>query len=235
MPTAPTPPPATAAAPATTPYRGFPLRQPARPPFRLRADPEAAERYGPVFGHTDVTPLDNDLTCHHPGTPIGERITLTGRVVDSAGRPVPHQLVELWQANAAGRYAHQGDRHDAPLDPNFTGTGRALTDADGRYTFTTIKPGPYPLGTPDDAWRAAHLHFSLFGRAFTQRLVTQMYFEGDPLLAHDSVLHAAPDAAARRSLVAAFTPGPLLPGRPAALTYRWDIVLGGPSAVVTPA
>ncbi|MFH8343747.1 protocatechuate 3,4-dioxygenase subunit beta [Streptomyces sp. NPDC018045] len=218
-----------------TPYRGFPLRHPTRPPFVLPAGPESAELYGPVFGHTDVTPLDSDLTRHHAGTPIGERITLTGRVVDDLGRPVPHQLLELWQANAAGRYAHQGDQHDAPLDPHFTGAGRALTDADGRYTFTTIKPGPYPLGAPDDAWRAAHLHFSLFGRAFAQRLVTQVYFEGDPLLAHDSVLQAAPDTAARRRLIATYTPAPLPPGRPVSLTYHWDIVLGGPSPTVTPA
>ncbi|WP_234345196.1 MULTISPECIES: dioxygenase family protein [Streptomyces] len=218
-----------------TPYRGFALRHPALPPVSLPPDPESAELYGPIFGHTDVTPLDCDLTVQHPGTPIGERITVTGRLLDDRGRPVPHQLIELWQANAAGRYAHRGDQHDAPLDPNFTGTGRALTDAAGRYAFTTIKPGPYPLGTPDDAWRAAHLHFSLFGRAFTQRLVTQMYFEGDPLLAHDSVLHAAPTAAARRRLIATYAPGPLLPGRPSSLTYHWDIVLGGPAPTAAPA
>ncbi|KAA6222017.1 protocatechuate 3,4-dioxygenase subunit beta [Streptomyces albofaciens JCM 4342] len=223
------------AVPAPTPYRGFALRQPARPPVSLPPDPENAELYGPVFGHTDVTPLDCDLTRRHPGAPIGERITVTGRLLDDQGRPIPHQLIELWQANAAGRYAHRGDQHDAPLDPNFTGTGRALTDAAGRYTFTTIKPGPYPLGTPDDAWRAAHLHFSLFGRAFTQRLVTQMYFEGDPLLAHDSVLHAAPTAAARRRLIATYVPGPPLPGRPTSLTYHWDIILGGPPPAVAPA
>ncbi|MFH8404824.1 protocatechuate 3,4-dioxygenase subunit beta [Streptomyces sp. NPDC018019] len=232
--------PATASAPdvppaAAPPYRGLPLRHPTLPPVPMLTDPESAERYGPVFGPADVTPLDCDLTRHHAGTPIGERITVTGRVVDSLGHPVPHQLVELWQANAAGRYAHQGDQHDAPLDPNFTGAGRALSDADGRYAFTTIKPGPYPLGTPGDPWRAAHLHFSLFGRAFAQRLVTQMYFEGDPLLAHDSVLHAAPNAAARRRLIATCTPAPPLPGRPASLTYHWDIVLNGPSATVAPA
>ncbi|WP_206502321.1 dioxygenase family protein [Streptomyces chrestomyceticus] len=220
-----------------TPYRGFPLRRPTRPPFLLPADPESAELYGPVFGQTDVSPLDSDLTRHHSGSgaPIGERITVTGRLLDNRGHPIPHQLLELWQANAAGRYAHQGDQHDAPLDPHFTGAGRALTDADGRWTFTTIKPGPYPLGTPDHAWRAAHLHFSLFGRAFTQRLVTQMYFEGDPLLAHDSVLHAAPDAEARRRLTATYTPTPPLPGRPTSLTYHWNIVLGGPSPMVAPA
>lgn len=224
-----------AAVSSPTPYRGFPLRQPALPPVSLSPDPESAELYGPVFGDTDVTPLDSDLTQQHRGTPIGERITVTGRLLDDRGRPIPHQLIELWQANAAGRYAHRGDQHDAPLDPNFTGTGRALTDAAGRYAFTTIKPGPYPLGTPDDAWRAAHLHFSLFGRAFTQRLVTQMYFEGDPLLAHDSVLHAAPTAAARRRLIATYAPGPLLPGRPSSLTYHWDIVLGGPAPTAAPA
>ncbi|CAM5559653.1 protocatechuate 3,4-dioxygenase [Streptomyces rimosus] len=224
-----------AAVSSPTPYRGFPLRHPALPPVSLSPDPESAELYGPVFGDTDVTPLDSDLTQQHRGTPIGERITVTGRLLNDRGRPIPHQLIELWQANAAGRYAHRGDQHDAPLDPNFTGTGRALTDAAGRYAFTTIKPGPYPLGTPDDAWRAAHLHFSLFGRAFTQRLVTQMYFEGDPLLAHDSVLHAAPTAAARHRLIATYAPGPLLPGRPSSLTYHWDIVLGGPAPTAAPA
>ncbi|MFI0257905.1 protocatechuate 3,4-dioxygenase subunit beta [Streptomyces sp. NPDC017056] len=230
MPTSPTHAPAPTAPP---PYQGLPLRHPTRPPVLLPTDPESAELNGPVFGHTDVTSLDHDLTRHHTGAPIGERITLTGHVLDSRGRPVRHQLVELWQANAAGRYAHQGDRHDAPLDPNFTGTGRALTDADGRYTVTTIKPGAYPLGTPDHAWRAAHVHFSFFGSAFTQRLVTQMYFPGDPLLAHDSVLHSAPGEAARRRLIATYDPA--LSSIAGTLTYRWNIVLGGLSPTVTPA
>ncbi|MGH6654367.1 MAG: protocatechuate 3,4-dioxygenase subunit beta, partial [Actinocrinis sp.] len=166
------------------PYRSSVLRHPSRDPVRI-ADPEAAELRGPVFGVSDVTELDSDLTRQHLGEPLGERITVTGRVLDRDGRPVRRQLVEVWQANASGRYAHQRDQHPAPLDPNFTGVGRCLTDEQGRYRFTTIKPGPYPWRNHLNAWRPAHIHFSLFGRAFAQRLVTQMYFPGDPLFRYD--------------------------------------------------
>ncbi len=160
----------------------------------------------------------------------GQRIIVTGRVLDSDGRPVPDTLIEVWQANAAGRYAHAVDNHPAPLDPNFTGVGRCLTDSQGTYRFVTIKPGAYPWKNHPNAWRPAHIHFSFFGRAFTQRLVTQMYFEGDPLFGQDPIFNSVPDPAARERLVARFELGLTEPAW--ALGYRWDIVLRGREATV---
>jgi len=211
------------------PYRSSILRHPTQSPVTV-ADPEAAELRGPVFGVTDVTPLDADLTAQHTGEPLGERITVTGRVLDRAGRPVRGQLVEIWQANAAGRYAHQRDRHPAPLDPNFAGAGRCLTDADGRYQFTTIQPGPYPWRNHRNAWRPAHIHFSLFGAAFAQRLITQMYFPGDPLFPYDPILQSVTDDAARDRLVSTYDHD--LSAPEFSLGYRWDIVLDGPAATL---
>ncbi|UNO42096.1 protocatechuate 3,4-dioxygenase subunit beta [Streptomyces sp. MST-110588] len=222
--------------PTVTPYAGALLRHPTQKPVRvtvLPTDPEAAGLHTPVFGHSDITALDHDLTRQHPGDPLGERITVSGRVVDGDGRPVRHQLIELWQANSAGRYAHRGDRHNAPLDPNFTGVGRTLTDDNGAYTFTTIKPGAYPLDESATTWRPAHLHFSIFGNAFTQRLVTQMYFPGDPLLPYDPILHAIPDAPTRHRLIATYDPALNRPDN--SLGYRWNITLTGPSANTKPA
>ncbi|RDG37335.1 protocatechuate 3,4-dioxygenase subunit beta [Streptomyces corynorhini] len=211
------------------PYRSTRLRHPERPLIPLR-DPEAVELSGPAFGVTDITALDSDLSAQHPGEPLGERITVTGRVVDRAGRPVRGQLVELWQANASGRYAHQLDRRPAPLDPNFTGFGRCLTDDEGGYRFTTVRPGAYPWRNHVNAWRPAHLHFSLFGTAFAQRLVTQMYFPGDPVIPYDPVLQSVGDATARERLIAVYDHGLSVPGL--SLGYRWDIVLDGPSATL---
>ncbi|WP_369383371.1 protocatechuate 3,4-dioxygenase subunit beta [Streptomyces sp. cg36] len=208
------------------PYEGEPLRHPARAPVPV-LDPDAVELWGPVFGPADVGVLDHDLTARHRGEPLGERITVSGRVLDGRGRPVAGQLAEIWQANSAGRYAHDRDRHHAPLDPHFTGVGRTLTDADGRYSFTTIRPGAYPWDHYPGAWRPAHIHFSLFGTAFTQRLVTQMYFPGDPLLALDPILDSVGDRA-RNRLVAAYDPQLSRPEH--SLGYRWDIVLDGPAA-----
>jgi protocatechuate 3,4-dioxygenase beta subunit len=212
------------------PYRSSLLRHPKQPLVSVR-DPEAVELSGPVFGATDVTALDADLTRQHAGEPLGERITVTGRVLDRGGRPVRGQLVEIWQANASGRYAHHLDQHPAPLDPNFTGAGRCLTDDEGRYRFTTIKPGAYPWRNHTNAWRPAHIHFSLFGTAFAQRLVTQMYFPGDPLFAYDPILCSVTDPDARNRLVAAYEHDLSVPEW--SLGYRWDIVLDGPDATWT--
>lgn len=205
------------------PYRSSLLRHPTKD--LQHADPESVELWSPCFGPRDVHALESDLTIQHGGEPIGERMVVTGRVVDGEGRPVRHQLVEVWQANAGGRYAHQRDQHPAPLDPHFTGVGRCLTDAEGTYRFTTIKPGPYPWRNHRNAWRPAHIHFSLFGTDFTQRLVTQMYFPGDPLFALDPIYQAVTDPADRARLVATYDHDLTQPEW--ATGYRWDIVLTG--------
>jgi protocatechuate 3,4-dioxygenase beta subunit len=206
-------------------YGSTALRAPGRP---LVALPHLlTEVTGPLLGPERVGPLDHDLTRQHADEPIGERIVVHGRVLDGAGRPVPDTLVEVWQANAAGRYALAADAHPAPLDPNFTGAGRCLTDAAGRYEFVTVRPGAYPWRNHDNAWRPAHIHFSLFGRAFVQRLITQMYFPGDPLLAYDPILDSVP-AVARPRLVASFDLARTVPEW--ALAFRFDIVLRGPAA-----
>ncbi len=183
------------------------------------------EASGPVFGEDEVEPGDADLTCHHEGEPLGQRINVSGRLLDGDGRAVAGQLVEIWQANAAGRYAHEVDQHPAPLDPNFTGAGRCLTGPDGSYRFVTIKPGAYPWRNHPNAWRPAHIHFSVFGRAFTERLVTQMYFPGDPLLAHDPIYLSVRDEQARERLVSSFDWQTT--EEEWALGYRFDVVLGG--------
>jgi protocatechuate 3,4-dioxygenase, beta subunit len=187
-----------------------------------------SELTGPVFGHTTVRPGDNDLTKMHAGEPIGERVVVTGRVLDEGGRPQANTLLEIWQANACGRYVHVVDQHPAPLDPNFTGSGRAVTDADGRYTFITIKPGAYPWGNHHNAWRPQHIHFSVFGSSFLSRLVTQMYFPGDPLFQYDPIFNSVTDAKARERMVSRFDIERTVPDW--ALAYQFDIVLRGRDA-----
>ena len=209
-----------------TPYRSSLLRHPTKDPEP--ADPEAVELLGPVFGHSDVDPLEADLTIQAGGEPVGERMVVTGRVLDGDGRPVRRQLVEVWQANAGGRYAHQRDQHPAALDPNFAGVGRCLTDDDGHYRFTTIKPGPYPWRNHRNAWRPAHIHFSVFGTEFTQRLITQMYFPHDPLFALDPIYQSVTDQAARDRLVATYDHD--VTTHEWATGYRWDLVLTGARA-----
>ena len=207
-------------------YKSTRLRAPEKP---LVISPHTlSEVTGPVCGHGLIGELDNDLTRQHDGEPLGERIIVTGRVLDGDGRPVRNSLIEVWQANAAGRYVHQGDRHPAPLDPNFTGAGRCLTDDEGRYRFVTVKPGAYPGKNHDNAWRPAHIHFSLFGPAFATRLVTQMHFPGDPLFDHDPIFRSVRDPKARQRLVSSFDLETTEPEW--ALGYRFDIVLRGRDA-----
>jgi protocatechuate 3,4-dioxygenase beta subunit len=203
-------------------YRSTRWRVAKRPLATLPEELHALD--GPVFGEDAIAPTDNDLTRQHEAEPVGERITVSGRLLDEDGRPLRNSLVEIWQANAGGRYRHEVDQHPAPLDPNFSGAGRCLTGGDGNWSFTTIKPGSYPWRNHPNAWRPAHIHFSVFGRAFSQRLVTQMYFPGDPLMEYDPIIHAVRDPAARALLVAQFDLGSTEPEW--SLGYRWDIVLG---------
>ncbi|GAB3520314.1 protocatechuate 3,4-dioxygenase subunit beta [Arthrobacter monumenti] len=208
------------------PYRSSILRHPTKNPRHV--DPESIELASPAFGHTDVSELESNLTIVHSGEPLGERMVVSGRLLDGEGRPVRNQLIELWQANSAGRYIHKRDQHPAPIDPNFTGAGRCITDDDGNYSFLTIKPGAYPWKNHRNAWRPAHIHFSVFGTAFTQRIVTQMYFPGDPLFPLDPIYNSIVDPDARERLVAKFDHNLTSPEW--ALGYRWDIVLTGSKA-----
>lgn len=187
-----------------------------------------SELTGPVYGQDAVRENDHDLTIQHKGEPLGERIIVHGHVRDEDGRGVANTLLEVWQANACGRYVHVVDRHPAPLDPNFTGAGRAKTDAFGYYKFVTIKPGAYPWGNHPNAWRPAHIHFSVFGHAFISRLVTQMYFPGDPLCAFDPIFNSITDQKARMRMVSDFDLDNTKPDW--ALCYRFDIVLRGRNA-----
>jgi protocatechuate 3,4-dioxygenase beta subunit len=184
-----------------------------------------SEITGPVFEREIADVKACDLTRQCEGEPLGERIIVSGRVLDENSRPVANTLVEVWQANAAGRYLHGSDQHNAPLDPNFTGCGHALTDYEGRYRFVTIRPGEYPWGNHHNAWRPAHIHFSLFGPAFATRLVTQMYFQGDPLIPFDPIFNCTQDEKARSRLISLFDWETTIPSQ--ALGYRFDIVLSG--------
>jgi protocatechuate 3,4-dioxygenase beta subunit len=207
-------------------YVGTRLRAPRHPLLLL---PQSlSELTGPAFGHDEVRDRDSDLTTQHEGEPLGERIIVSGHVLDSEGKPIRNALIEIWQANAAGRYRHVVDQHPAPLDPNFTGGGRCMTDDEGRYRFVTIKPGAYPWRNHHNAWRPAHIHLSVFGRAFTQRLVTQMYFPGDPLFAYDPIYQSVRDPAARERMISSFDLASTEPEW--ALAYSFDVVLGGSAA-----
>jgi protocatechuate 3,4-dioxygenase beta subunit len=205
------------------PYASTIDRAPRLPPIEI--EPTWSEATGPAFDARAVGPHAGDLTAGFAGQPLGERIHVAGRVLDENDRPVPHTLIEVWQCNAAGRYSHAGDRHDAPLDPNFIGAGRLMTDEAGRYQLRTIKPGAYPWRNHYNAWRPAHIHFSLFGPAWSTRLVTQMYFPSDPLLELDPIFHSIADEAARTRLVAQLDWEHSVPEF--ALGYHFDIVLRG--------
>ena len=207
-------------------YRSTVSRAPSQPLVLLPQN--LTEVTGPLLGHERVGERDADLTRQHEGEPIGQRIVVAGRVLDSGGRAVPDTLVEIWQANAGGRYRHEVDQWPAPLDPNFTGLGRTVTDSEGRYAFTTIKPGAYPWGNHPNAWRPAHIHFSLFGRAFVQRLVTQMYFPDDPLFPYDPIYQSIPDERGRQRLVSRFDLDATQPSW--ALAFTFDLVLRGREA-----
>jgi protocatechuate 3,4-dioxygenase beta subunit len=208
------------------PYGSTRLRCPLRPLIRL---PEAlSDLHAPVHGWWPIGEGDADLTRQHDGEPQGERIIVAGRLLDEDARPIAGALLEIWQANAAGRYRHAKDNHPAPLDPHFTGAGRIITDADGRYRFTTIKPGAYPWRNHDNAWRPAHIHFSVFGQDFRTRLVTQMYFPGDPLIPYDPMLQSIHDERARHRLVSRFDLSLTQPEW--ALGYGFDIIVRGRDA-----
>jgi protocatechuate 3,4-dioxygenase beta subunit len=207
-------------------YVGTRLRHPKQPLVLLPHT--LSERTAPVYGDLAFGELDNDLTRQHAGEPLGERISVTGRLRGSDGRPIPGQLVEIWQANAAGRYHHAVDTHPAPLDPNFTGAGRCLTDENGEYRFVTVKPGAYPWKNHENAWRPAHIHFSVFGRAIPDRLVTQMYFPDDPLFPFDPIFNSIRDERARDRLISSFELDLTQPEW--SLGFRFDIVLGGRGA-----
>ncbi len=207
-------------------YQATAQRNPHKPLIQIPNT--ISEWSGPVYGHHSIVATDNDLTCQHSGQPVGERIVVCGRVLDEDGRTLPNVLIELWQANAAGRYFHAQDNRPAPLDPNFAGAGRAVTDPQGCYRFVTIKPGAYPWKNHPNAWRPAHIHFSLLGPAFLTRLVTQMYFPNDPLLGYDPIFQSIPDESARRRLISRFDLDAGEEGR--ALGYRFDIVLRGRDA-----
>ncbi|WP_270935074.1 protocatechuate 3,4-dioxygenase subunit beta [Falsiroseomonas oryzae] len=217
--------------PAVTPiYKTSVFRGPHRPLISLQNS--LSEVTGPAFGQDELGPLDNDLILNYAkaGEPVGERIIVHGRVLDGAARPVPGVLVEFWQANASGRYRHRNDTYIGTIDPNFGGCGRTITDAEGRYVFRTIKPGPYPFRNRVNDWRPAHIHFSVFGSGFAQRLITQMYFEGDPLIRHDSIINTVADEGARDRLVARLDLNAAVPLD--TLAYRWDIVLRGRRSTV---
>jgi protocatechuate 3,4-dioxygenase, beta subunit len=207
-------------------YRSTAKRHPKRPLVILPHT--LSEVTGPVYGHEIVQPEDADLTRQHAGEPLGERIIVSGRVLDEDGRPVPNTLLEVWQANAAGRYVHVADQHPAPLDPNFSGAGRVVTDAEGRYRFVTIKPGAYPWRNHHNAWRPAHIHFSLFGPSYLSRLVTQMYFPGDPLFPFDPIFNSVTDERARNRMVSRFDLDTTQPEW--ALGFIFDIVVRGRNA-----
>lgn len=208
------------------PYRSSVLRHPTKNPKLV--DPETIELWSPAFGQRDVAAIEADLTLQHTGEPQGERITVQGRLLDSWGRPLRNQLIEVWQANAAGRYIHQRDQHPAPLDPNFTGAGRTVTNDNGEYFFTTIKPGPYPWKNHINAWRPAHIHFSVFGNAFTQRIITQMYFPGDPLFPLDPIYNSIRTQQDRDRLISDYVHDLTVPEY--SMGYHWDIVVDGPDA-----
>ncbi len=204
-------------------YKSTALRHPKQPLVYLPE--QVTEMTGPALGQLRPGEIENDLTKGHAGDPIGERITVSGRLLDADGRPIRDSLIEVWQANAAGRYHHRWDTWPAPLDPNFSGGGRTVTDSDGRYEFVTIKPGPYPWGNHHNAWRPAHIHFSLLGRSFEQRLVTQMYFPGDPLFPYDPIFNSVRDERARERMISSFSIDDSQDNW--ALAYTFDIVVGG--------
>jgi protocatechuate 3,4-dioxygenase, beta subunit len=207
-------------------YKSTVKRSPSQP---LLVIPHSiSEITGPVYGHSRLGPIDGDLTAQHQGEPLGERIVVSGKVMDENGRAVPNTLVEIWQCNAAGRYIHPRDQHPAPLDPNFTGAGRVLTDENGEYKFISIKPGAYPWRNHHNAWRPAHIHLSLFGPSFITRLVTQMYFPGDPLFEFDPIFKSAGEMEVGRRMISRFDMETTVPEW--ALGYKFDIILRGRDA-----
>jgi len=207
-------------------YKSTILRSPKRVAINL--DHTLTEITGPLFGHEPIQPGDDDLSIENGEEAQGQRIFVSGRVLDEDGHTVPNTLIEIWQCNAAGRYRHEIDQHPAPLDPHFIGQGRVITDKNGKYKFTTIKPGAYPWGNHYNAWRPAHIHFSLFGPAFVTRLITQMYFPDDPLFPFDPIYNSVSDKKARERMVSQFDLKTTKPDF--ALSFKFDFVLRGREA-----
>jgi protocatechuate 3,4-dioxygenase beta subunit len=207
-------------------YKSTVLRSPKRPPIKINHT--LTEITGPLFGHGKLQPGEDDLSIENGEEAQGQRIFVSGRVLDEDGRPVPRTLVEIWQCNAAGRYRHPIDQHPAPLDPNFVGQGRVVTSDEGEYKFTTIKPGAYPWGNHYNAWRPAHIHFSLFGPAFVTRVITQMYFPDDPLFSFDPIFNSIPDERARQRLVSKFDLDSTEPDF--ALSFKFNFIVRGRDA-----
>jgi len=207
-------------------YKSTVLRSPKRPPINI--DHTLTEITGPLFGHLKLRPGEDDLSVENGEEAQGQRIYVSGRVLDEDGQPIPRTLIEIWQCNAAGRYRHTIDQHPAPLDPNFIGQGRVVSNGEGEYKFTTIKPGAYPWGNHHNAWRPAHIHFSLFGPAFVTRVITQMYFPDDPLFPFDPIYNSVPDERARRRLVSKFDLDTTEPDF--ALSFKFDFVIRGRDA-----
>ncbi len=208
-------------------YKSSTTRGPSQPPVAV-AEWDQSLALKPVWPTLPDGEADLTTNARVNGDPIGERILVEGRLTDEAGRAVPGALIEIWQANAAGRYVHREERHPAPLDPNFLGAGRTITGVDGSYRFVTIKPGSYPWGNHRNAWRPAHIHFAVFGAGIAQRLITQMYFPGDPTLPFDPIFNATPEACVRNRLICQFSIEDTVPNW--AHCYKFDIVLAGKAA-----
>lgn len=206
-------------------YKSTRIRAPQQAPIKLDGGWDNALTISPAWPQLAIDDADLTINARVDGEPIGERIIVEGQILDENGKPIPNALIEIWQANSAGRYVHKEELHPAPLDPNFMGAGRCISGEDGSYRFITIKPGSYPWGNHRNAWRPAHIHFSVFGIGLAQRLVTQMYFPGDPTLPYDPIFNSTPDAEIRNRLISQFSMEDTIPEW--AHCYKFNIIMAG--------